>query len=111
MTTTIAKKEGKPRRRHSSYSNSKYRKQDNNMKSNEPKHPIAIEKKIDEKLFRVPGGIMTNCLSLKLIQQIWVMVRIMVFNANFNNISAISRLSAFFLVEETGVPGETTDLS
>ena len=34
-----------------------------------------------------------------------VLVGFMVFNATFNNISAISRLS-FLLVEETGVPGE-----
>ena len=34
----------------------------------------------------------------------------MEFNATFNNISVISRRS-FLLVEETGVPGETTDLS
>jgi len=32
-------------------------------------------------------------------------VRVMVFNANFNNISVISWRSVF-LVEETGVPGE-----
>ena len=35
---------------------------------------------------------------------------LMVFNATFNNISVISRRSVL-LVEETGVPGETTDLS
>jgi hypothetical protein len=34
----------------------------------------------------------------------------MKFNATFNNISVISWQS-FLLVEETGVPGETTDLS
>ena len=34
----------------------------------------------------------------------------MVFNATFNNISAISGWSVL-LVEETGRPGETTDLS
>ena len=34
----------------------------------------------------------------------------MVFNATFNNISAISWLSVL-LVKETGVPGETIDLS
>jgi hypothetical protein len=33
----------------------------------------------------------------------------MVFNATFNNISVIS-CGSFLLVEETGVPGETTDL-
>jgi len=33
----------------------------------------------------------------------------MVFNAIFNNILAIS-LWPVFLVEETGIPGETTDL-
>ena len=32
-------------------------------------------------------------------------VRVMMFNANFNNISAISWRSVLF-VEETGVPGE-----
>jgi len=32
-------------------------------------------------------------------------VRVMAFNANFNNISAISWRSVL-LVEETGVPGE-----
>jgi hypothetical protein len=37
-------------------------------------------------------------------------VRIMVLNATFNNISVISWQSVL-LVEETGVPGETTDLS
>jgi len=34
----------------------------------------------------------------------------MLFNATFNNISAIS-WPPVLLVEETGVPGETTDLS
>ena len=34
----------------------------------------------------------------------------MVFNATFNNISAISWWSVL-LVEETGVPGETTNMS
>jgi len=34
----------------------------------------------------------------------------MVLNATFNNISVISWQSVL-LVEETGVPGETTDLS
>jgi len=37
-------------------------------------------------------------------------VRVMVFNATCNNISVISWWSVL-LVEETGVPGETTDLS
>ena len=32
-------------------------------------------------------------------------IRVMVFNATFNNISAIS-WQAFLLVDETGVPGE-----
>jgi hypothetical protein len=36
---------------------------------------------------------------------IWVGVRVMVFNATFNHISAISWRSAL-LVEETAVPGE-----
>ena len=36
---------------------------------------------------------------------IWVRVRVIVFNATFNNISAISWRSVS-LVEETGVPGE-----
>jgi hypothetical protein len=35
---------------------------------------------------------------------------LMVFNATFNNISAISWQSVL-MVEETEVPGETTDLS
>jgi hypothetical protein len=34
----------------------------------------------------------------------------MVINATFNNISVIS-LRSVLLVEETGIPGETTDLS
>jgi hypothetical protein len=38
---------------------------------------------------------------------IWVGVRVMVFNATFNHISAISWRSAL-LVEETAVPGENT---
>ena len=37
-------------------------------------------------------------------------VGFMVFNTTFNNISVISWWSVL-LVEETGVPGETTDLS
>ena len=37
-------------------------------------------------------------------------VRVMIFIVNFNNISAISWLSVL-LVEETGVPEKTTDLS
>jgi len=44
------------------------------------------------------------CLSVK------EKVRVMVFNATFNNISAISWWSVL-LVGETGVHGETTDLS
>jgi hypothetical protein len=36
-------------------------------------------------------------------------VRVMVFNVTFNNISVISWWSVL-LVEETEVPGETTDL-
>ena len=39
-----------------------------------------------------------------------VWLRFMVFNDTFNNISVISWWSVL-LVEETGVPGETTDLS
>jgi len=39
-----------------------------------------------------------------------VSVRVMMFNVTFNNISAISWLSVL-LVEETGVPEKTTDLS
>ena len=35
----------------------------------------------------------------------WIRVRVMVFNATFNNISVISWRSVL-LVEETGVPGE-----
>jgi hypothetical protein len=34
-----------------------------------------------------------------------VRIKVMVFNATFNNISVISRQSVL-LVEETGVPGE-----
>jgi hypothetical protein len=40
----------------------------------------------------------------------WLVDWFMVFNATFNNISAISWWSVL-MVEETGVPGETTDLS
>ena len=39
------------------------------------------------------------------IAQYRIRVRVMLFNATFNNISAISWLSVL-LVEETGVPGE-----
>ena len=39
-----------------------------------------------------------------------VRVRVMIFIVTFNNISAISWLSVL-LVEETGVPEKTTDLS
>ena len=39
----------------------------------------------------------------------YLRVRVLVFNATFNNISAISWLSVL-LVKETRVPGETTDL-
>jgi len=38
------------------------------------------------------------------------MVKVMVFNATFNNISVISWRSVL-LVEETGVPEKNTDLS
>jgi len=38
------------------------------------------------------------------------MIGFMVFNATFNNISVIQWQSVL-LVEEAGVPGETTDLS
>ena len=37
--------------------------------------------------------------------QIWIKVMVMVFSANFNNISAKSGRSVF-LVEKIGVPGE-----
>ena len=40
-----------------------------------------------------------------LSNKLWVSIRVMVFNATFNNISVIPWLS-FLLVEETGVPGE-----
>ena len=39
-----------------------------------------------------------------------VWFRFMVINATFNNISVIS-LRSVYLVEKTGVPGETTELS
>ena len=39
-----------------------------------------------------------------------VWFRFMVINATFNNISVIS-LRSVLLVKETGVPGETTELS
>jgi hypothetical protein len=45
------------------------------------------------------------CLLLN-VQLVWFMV----FNTTFNNISAISWQSVL-LVEETGVPEKTTDLS
>ena len=38
------------------------------------------------------------------------MVRVMVFNATFNNVSVTSWWSVL-LMEETGVPGDPTDLS
>jgi len=40
----------------------------------------------------------------------WVKVRVMVFNATFSNISAISWRSVE-LVEETGIPGENHRLA
>ena len=39
------------------------------------------------------------------VANIWVTVRVMVFNATFNNILAVS-LQSVLLVEETGVLGE-----
>ena len=45
-----------------------------------------------------------------MINFLWFKVRIVVFNATFNNISAISWQS-LLLVEETGVPGETHRLA
>ena len=46
-----------------------------------------------------------NLCQKTLVYGVGVMVRIMVFNATFNNISAISWMSVL-LVEKTGVPGE-----
>ena len=46
--------------------------------------------------------------TLELCNLVWL--RFMAFNDTFNNISVISWLSVL-LVEETAVPGETTDLS
>ena len=50
---------------------------------------------------------MGNICYMEPIIKIWVRVRVkvMVFNATFNNISVISWQS-ILLVEETGVPGE-----
>jgi hypothetical protein len=39
------------------------------------------------------------------VSAFWIRVRVMVFNATFNNISIVSWRSVL-LVEETGVPGE-----
>jgi hypothetical protein len=47
-------------------------------------------------------GIPTNDQEIDLL---WVRVRVIVFNATFNNISVIWWQSVL-LVEETGVPGE-----
>jgi hypothetical protein len=49
--------------------------------------------------------IITHLWSIKVCS--WGGVRVVVFNATFNKISDISWLSVL-LVEETGVPGETT---
>ena len=46
---------------------------------------------------------------LTIMDRLRLRVMAMVFKATFNNISAISWWSVL-LVEETGVPGETTDL-
>ena len=46
----------------------------------------------------------------KKTKYVGAMDRIIVFNTTFNNISVIS-WRAVLLVEETGVPGETIDLS
>ena len=48
--------------------------------------------------------------ALKAVIQSKVKIRVMVFNASFNSMSVISGLSVV-LVEETGVPAETTDRS
>jgi len=42
---------------------------------------------------------------MKIVYRLWVSVRVVVFNATFNNISVILWQSVL-LVEETGVPGE-----
>jgi hypothetical protein len=49
-------------------------------------------------------------LVLNVMTNMTVRVRVMVFNATFNNISVIMWRSVL-LVKETRVPGETTDLS
>ena len=46
---------------------------------------------------------------LTIMDRLRLRVMAMVFKATFNNISAVSWWSVL-LVEETGVPGETTDL-
>ena len=46
-----------------------------------------------------------SCINWNLNYPVRVMVRVVVFNATFNNISVISWRS-ILLVEETGVPGE-----
>ena len=61
--------------------------------------------------YKIPSHASHNYISLPFC--IWFLVWLdwfMLFNATFNNILAISQQSAL-LVEETGVPGETTDLS
>jgi hypothetical protein len=42
----------------------------------------------------------------KIVEYLGFRIRVIVFNATFNNISDISWRSVFFCVEETGIPGE-----
>jgi hypothetical protein len=50
------------------------------------------------------------CEITKLVRNVPLAVRVMVFNATFNNISVIL-WGSVLLVEETGVPGENQSIS
>ena len=52
----------------------------------------------------------TNAINPQYLQMVWFTIWFMVFDATFNICSAISWLSVL-LVEETGGPEKTTDLS
>ena len=62
---------------------------------------------LDRTSFRFESEIcltkLSKCWILCQIPCVWGLVRVLVFNATFNNISVISWLSVLF-VEETGVP-------
>ena len=79
-------------------------------------HQFFEEKKILSFTQSIQTSILSNVFFFFILDSINFVhtdkrVRLSVFNATFNNISVIISWRSVLLVEETGVPGKTTDLS